>query len=133
MRVIELDGKQVVSTDTKWEALVGYSRAVRRGNQIFVTGTVGVNEDGTFPETTVEQARRSLDIILSALEMLGGSRNDVVRTVIYLTKIDEWEEVGKVHAEYFSESRPTTTIIEVSRLVPLDAYVEIEIDAVLVD
>lgn len=132
MRVIELDGKQVVTTDTKWESLVGYSRAVKRGNQIMVTGTVGVNEDGTFPKTTIEQARRSLDIIVSALEMLGGNRNDVVRTVIYLTKIDDWEDVGKVHAEYFSESRPATTIVEVSRLVPLNAWVEIEVDAVLV-
>ncbi len=131
MKVTEMDGRTVASSGAVWEDIVGYRRAVRRGNQIVVTGTVGVNEDGTFPESVTEQARKSLETIISALEALGGQRSDVIRTTIYLTDAKDWEAVGKIHAEYFRDIRPATTIVEVSALVPPEAYVEIELDALL--
>jgi enamine deaminase RidA (YjgF/YER057c/UK114 family) len=131
MKVTEMDGRTVASSGAVWEDIVGYRRAVRRGNQIVVTGTVGVNEDGTFPESVTEQARKSLETIISALEALGGQRSDVIRTTIYLTNARDWEAVGKIHAEYFRDIRPATTIVEVSALVPPEAYVEIELDALL--
>ena len=75
-----MDGRTVASSGAVWEDIVGYRRAVRRGNQIVVTGTVGVNEDGTFPESVTVQARKSLETIISALEALGGQASDVIRT-----------------------------------------------------
>jgi enamine deaminase RidA (YjgF/YER057c/UK114 family) len=126
--VTERNGRRLASTGSKWEPLVGYSRAVRVGNQIFVTGTVGINADGTWPATAGDQTRRAPAIITAALQALGGKVSDVVRTRLYLSDISKWEEVGRVHGEVFGEVRPATTLVEVSKLI--DSAALIEADAV---
>jgi enamine deaminase RidA (YjgF/YER057c/UK114 family) len=129
--VSERDGRRFASTGSPWEPKVGYSRAVRVGNLIFVTGTVGLDPDGSFPPTAEAQARRALVIIRAALEALGGSLADVVRTRIFVTDISRWEEVGRAHGEVFGAIRPATTMVEVTRLIDPAAFVEIEADAVV--
>lgn len=129
--VTERGGRQYASTGSPWEPIIGYSRAVRAGNEVFVTGTVGIEADGQFPKTVRAQAKRALAIIVAAIEALGGSVNDVVRTRIYVTDISEWEEVGKAHGEVFGHVRPATTMVQVARLIDDQALVEIEADAIL--
>jgi len=131
METHELDGKTVVSTGAKWESIYGYSRAVKKGNQIFINGTLGINEDGTIPDGIEAQTRRAFEIITGALKMLGGELSDVVQTRIYLTNPDDDEIVGKIHAEYFSDHRPCCTMIAVKALVVPEGLVEIEMQAVL--
>ena len=110
---------------------MGYSRAVRAGNWIAVTGTVGINADGTYSKSLGDQTRRSLAIIRAAVESLGGRMENVIRTRMYVTDVSKWEEVARVHGEVFSEIRPATTIVEVARLIDGDAQIEIEADAVV--
>ena len=110
---------------------MGYSRAVRSGNLIAVTGTVGVNADGTYSKSLGEQTRRSLQIIRAAIEALGGRIEQVIRTRMYVTDVSQWEEVAAVHGEIFGEIRPATSILEVARLIDPDAQIEIEADAVI--
>src|SRR5262249_14549510 len=119
------------SSGSKWEPVVGYSRAVRSGNIIAITGTVGINADGTYSPSIEEQARRSLVIIRAAIESLGGRLEHVIRTRIFVTDISKWQEVAKAHGEIFGEIRPTTTMVEVSKLIDHDALIEIEADAVV--
>lgn len=111
---------------------MGYSRAVRAGNLIAVTGTVGIGPDGTYPPTLGEQTRRSLEIVLAAVEALGGRREQVLRTRIYTTCIDRWEEIAAVHGAVFGDIRPATTLVGVARLIDAEALIEIEADAVVV-
>jgi enamine deaminase RidA (YjgF/YER057c/UK114 family) len=127
----ELAGKTIVSTGSKWEPLIGYSRAVRKGNIIAVTGTVGLNPDGTWPSTPGEQMSCALEKIVASIELLGGKRTDVIRTRIYLSDITTWEEVGKVHAKMFHDVMPATTLVEVGKLIDSAAKVEVEADAVV--
>jgi enamine deaminase RidA (YjgF/YER057c/UK114 family) len=110
---------------------MGYSRAVRCGNYVAVTGTVGINSDGTYPETLEAQTRRSLQIICAALQALGGKIEHVIRTRIYVIDVTKWEEVAKVHGEVFCDIRPATSLVEVSKLIDDDALIEIEADAVI--
>lgn len=110
---------------------MGYSRAVRCGNMIAVTGSVGINQDGTYAPTVGEQAARSLAIIGAAIEALGGKLENVLRTRMYVVNVSDWEAVAKVHGEVFREIRPATTIVEVARLIDSDALIEIEADAVV--
>ncbi len=131
MALSTIAGRQVVSTGTRWEPVVGYSRAVRAGNWIAVTGTIGLRPDGTCPPSAAEQMRLALEIVCTAVETLGGRRTDILRTRIYVTDIRLWEEVGRVHAEFLGDVRPATTMVEVSRLADPDAIVEVEADAVL--
>jgi enamine deaminase RidA (YjgF/YER057c/UK114 family) len=112
---------------------MGYSRAVRAGKFIAVTGSVGINADGSYAESMGEQARRSLQIIRAAIEHLGGRIDHVIRTRIYVTDVSKWEEVAKVHGEVFADVRPATTIVEVARLIDGAAQIEIEADAVIPD
>jgi len=119
-----------VSSGAVWESKVGYSRAVRIGSQIFVTGTVGVLLDGSYPPTASWQARRALRIIQAALGALGADLKDVVRTRMFVTDISEWQQIGAVHAEFFGEIRPATTMVQVAKLIDPDAKVEIEMDAI---
>ncbi len=125
----ERAGRQCASSGSKWEPIIGYSRAVRSGNLIAVTGTVGINEDGTYPKTVQEQTRRSLEIIRAAIEALGGKLDHVLRTRMFVTEIGEWQEVAKAHGEVFGEIRPATTMVEVSKLIDEQALIEIEADA----
>lgn len=131
LTVTERNGRKHASTGSPWEPIVGYSRAVRAGDLIFVTGTVGVEADGTFKPSLGEQARRALEIIVAAVEALGGKATDVVRTRIFVTDISKWQEVGHVHHEFFETCRPATTMVEVVRLIDPQAFVEIEADAVV--
>lgn len=130
--VVERNGRKYASTGSAWEPKIGYSRAVRTGGQIAVTGTVGIEADGTFGPTLEAQSRRALTIVVAAIEALGGKASDVVRTRIYVTHIADWQEVGKVHGEFFGEIRPATTMVEVSKLIDDAALVEIEADAIVV-
>ena len=129
--VTEAGGRRRASSGSAWEPKVGYSRAVRAGSTIAVTGTVGINADGTFPKTVGEQTRRALDIIRAALEALGGRLDDVVRTRMFVTDISHWEAVGAVHGEVFGTIRPATTMVQVARLIDDAALVEIEADAIV--
>ncbi len=110
---------------------MGYSRAVRSGKVIAVTGSVGINADGTYAKTVGEQTARSLAIIKAAIEALGGRLEHVIRTRMYVVDVSKWEEVARVHGSVFGEIRPATTIVEVARLIDGDALIEIEADAIV--
>src|SRR5215211_905127 len=99
LRIEVRRGRRCASSGTKWEPVMGYSRAVRRGNFIAVTGTVGINRDGTYPATMGEQTWRSLDIVRAAIEALGGTMHDVIRTRIFVTDISQWERIAEVHGK----------------------------------
>jgi enamine deaminase RidA (YjgF/YER057c/UK114 family) len=124
-------GRLTASSGSKWEPKMGYSRAVRVGNTIAVTGTVGINADGTYSKSLKEQSQRSLAIILAAIEKLGGKREHVIRTRMYVTDMSQWEQVAAAHGEIFGEIRPATTIVEVAKLIDADAMIEIEADAIV--
>lgn len=129
--VTDRAGRRTASSGSKWEPLMGYSRAVRAGNLIAVTGTVGVNADGTYSPSLGDQTRRSLAIIQAAIESLGGKIEHVLRTRMFVTDISKWEEVAKVHGEVFKDIRPATSIVEVAKLIDAAAQIEIEADAVV--
>lgn len=129
--VAERHGRQCASSGAKWEPIMGYSRAVRSGNVIAVTGCVGVNADGSYAKSVGAQAARSLAIIRAAIEALGGRLEHVIRTRMYVTDVSQWEEVARVHGEVFKDIRPATTIVEVPRLIDVDALIEIEADAIV--
>ena len=131
--VTDRGGRKTASSGSKWEPIMGYSRAVRAGNVIAVTGSVGINSDGTYPKTLGEQTRRSLQIVRAAIEALGGRVEHVIRTRMYVTDVSKWEEVAKVHGEVFAEIRPATTIVEIAKLIDKEAMIEIEADAVIGD
>ena len=115
-----------------WEEEVGYCRALRAGDLVFVTGTAPVEDDGSVhaPGDAEAQARRCLEIVERALRDLGASREDVVRTRMFVTDASRWREYGRAHREFFGEHRPTTTLVEVRSLVDPAMLVEIEADAV---
>ena len=129
--VTDRAGRRCASSGSKWEPVMGYSRAVRAGNLIAVTGTVGVNADGKYSPSLADQTRRSLAIIRAAVESLGGRMEHVIRTRMFVTDVSKWEQVAKVHGEVFAEIRPATSILEVARLIDAEAQIEIEADAVV--
>ena len=121
------------STAAPWEPIVGYSRAVRVDNLIFVTGTTALDGAGNVVARgdAAGQTRRILEIIDGVLRRAGATMRDVVRTRIFVTDIARWEEVGRVHGEVFRDIRPATTMVEVSRLIVPEMRVEIEADAIV--
>lgn len=122
-----------VQSGAPWEDQVGYCRAVRAGQLIFVTGTAPVAEGGGVhaPGDAEAQAARCLAIIEEALHKLGASRENIVRTRIFVTDISRWAEYGRAHAAFFGDHRPATTMVEVRALIDPEMLVEIEADAVL--
>jgi enamine deaminase RidA (YjgF/YER057c/UK114 family) len=120
-----------ISTGSKWEPVLGYSRLVKMGPHLFVSGTTGSGADGKVQGNAYTQTRQALQNIESALKQAGASMNDVVRTRIYCTNIDEWQEIGRAHGEFFSEIRPAMAMVEVRRLIAPEMLVEIEADAFL--
>jgi len=129
--VTERAGRQCASSGSKWEPIMGYSRAVRSGSHIAVTGTVGINADGTYSKSIGEQTRRSLAIIEAALKALGAEMKHVIRTRMFVTDVSKWEQVAQVHGEVFTNIRPATSIVEVAKLIDKDAMIEIEADAIV--
>ena len=123
---------QKLASGAVWESLVGYSRAVRAGNIIEVAGTTSV-EDGQIVGlgNAYEQTKCILNKIKKAIEALGGDIQQVTRTRIYVTNIQDWQEVGRAHGEMFREIRPVTTMVEVKGLIDKDLLVEIEATVVL--
>lgn len=120
-----------ISSGAPWESKVGYSRAVRIGNVIAVSGCTGSDADGNPVGDTEAQARAAIQRIEAALLEAGATLDDVIRTRMFVTNIDEWEIVGRVHGEFFGHIRPAASMVEVSRLITPGLTVEIEADAVL--
>jgi enamine deaminase RidA (YjgF/YER057c/UK114 family) len=122
-----------VSSGSPFESIVGFSRAVRIGDVIAIGGTAPLGPDGKTVGVgdAAAQARRCFEIARTALEELGASLDDVIRTRFLLTRIDDWQAVAKVHGEIFSEIRPVNTVVQVTRFIDPDWLVETEIDAVV--
>ncbi|WP_256796320.1 RidA family protein [Terrabacter sp. Ter38] len=121
-----------IGTGGPWEAVVGYSRAVRVGDTVHVAGTTAIREGRVVsPGDAYTQAKVALEIVVEALAECGASSADVVRTRIFVTDIRDWEAVGRAHGEVFSDVRPASTMVQVTALIEPDLLVEIEADAVV--
>nr|BBH95449.1 hypothetical protein KTA_36480 [Thermogemmatispora argillosa] len=125
--------RQSVSSGSPYEGVIGFARAVRLGNMIAVSGTAPLGPDGktVAPGDAAAQTRRCLEIIQAALEQLGADLSAVIRTRIFLTRAEDWEQVGRVHGEFFGAVRPASTMLQVARLLDPQWLVEIEADALL--
>jgi enamine deaminase RidA (YjgF/YER057c/UK114 family) len=125
--------RERISSGAKWEPIVGYSRAVKVGNRIYVTGTTALGDDGQIVggNDGYEQAKQCIRNIEKALQRLGAGLEHVVRTRMFVTDISRWEEYGRAHGEFFRDVMPATAMVEVSRLIDSRMLIEIEADAEL--
>jgi enamine deaminase RidA (YjgF/YER057c/UK114 family) len=124
--------RQNISSGAKWEPVIGYSRAVKVGSFVFVSGCTSATPAGVVGKGDAHaQTVQAIKTIEAALKQAGGSLQDVVRTRMFLTNISDWEKVGRAHGEAFGSVRPAATMVEVSKLIDPDMLVEIEADAVL--
>jgi enamine deaminase RidA (YjgF/YER057c/UK114 family) len=128
-----MNDRKTFASDSKWEPLVGYSRAVRVGPYIHVSGTTGTDGRGqvVHPTDAAAQAELCIQKIAAVLAEAGASLKDVVRTRMYLSNIDDWQAVGEVHRQAFADIRPAATMVEVSRFISREILVEIEVDAIV--
>jgi enamine deaminase RidA (YjgF/YER057c/UK114 family) len=127
--------RSLISSGGPWEDVIGYSRAVRSGNHVFVSGTTAAEPDGTIfgGNDAYLQARRCFEIIERTLAAAGAAMRHVVRTRMFVTDISRWEEFGRAHGEFFKDVKPAATMVQVSALIDPAILVEIEVDAVIDD
>jgi enamine deaminase RidA (YjgF/YER057c/UK114 family) len=128
-----MKGRQEITSGAPWEERVGYTRAVRVGKHVAVSGTTAVDRDGRIVgrDDAYAQVLYCFEIIAAALAKAGATLDDVVRTRVYLARIDDWQAAGRAHREVFTKTRPASTMLEVSRLIGDGMLVEVEADAIL--